>query len=222
VQRYGAGGYLMRDGEFIAFENVERMTAVAAEFLKSPKEIAGFLLELARECDARGSFAAAREYFEKASRSAATDAAKAYCLLGAGQVSEQLQDYAGAVERYARALRTHPKDGDMSYLLHNNTGYCLNQLGRHREAEKACRTAIRIDPRRHNAHKNLGVALERLGRHAEAAASWLTAAENCPEDPRALRLLEELVLSHPDVLDQVPDFRSRLDACRGHDGAGLN
>ena len=78
-------------------------------------------------------------------------------------------------------------------------GYCLNELGRHREAEAYCRKAITIDPRRHNAWKNLGIALEGLGQHADAAAAWIEAATLCPEDERAKRLLEKLAAGRPGI-----------------------
>jgi hypothetical protein len=60
-----------------------------------------------------------------------------------------------------------------------------------------CRAAVAIDPRRRNAHKNLGVALQGLGRYAEAARSYLRAADICPADTRALRLLQALIAPCP-------------------------
>lgn len=215
-------GFIMRDGELISIDNVERMFAVASESLDSPAKVARMMIDLAFQCNARRKFGAARAYFEKALDLAENDQQRASCLLSIGQLSEEMGDFAGAVEWYGRGLQIQPVPEGAWYLLHNNTGYCLNELGRHQEAEEFCRKAIQIDPDRHNAHKNLGVALAGLGRHAEAAVSWLAAAEKCPEDQRALRLLEDLVRSHPEIEDQVPEFPRRMSACRTTSGAGRN
>jgi len=197
-----ADGFIMRDGEFISLDDVERMFSAASEFLDSPSKVAGMMIDLALDCERKGRHGTAQAYLEKALGLFETDRERSSCLLGIGLTRENA--------------------GDFAVDLDNNTGYCLNELGRHGEAEGFCRKAIQIDPDRHNAHKNLGVALEGLGRHAEAAASFLAAAEMCPEDQRAFRLLEELSRSHPEIQGQVPDFRSRMDTCRTSTGASWN
>jgi len=217
-----ADGFIMRDGEFISLDDVERMFSAASEFLDSPSKVAGMMIDLALDCERKGRHGTAQAYLEKALGLFETDRERSSCLLGIGLTRENAGDFAGAVEVYGRALGIDPGDKETWYFLHNNTGYCLNELGRHGEAEGFCRKAIQIDPDRHNAHKNLGVALEGLGRHAEAAASFLAAAEMCPEDQRAVRLLEELSRSHPEIQGQVPDFRSRMDTCRTSTGASWN
>jgi tetratricopeptide (TPR) repeat protein len=106
------------------------------------------------------------------------------------------------------------------YLLCNNLGYCLSQLGRFAEAERLCRAAIALDPERYNAHKNLGVALEGQGRHAEPAEGYVEATRKNPGDPRALRHLETMLARHPEVTHAVRDLPATLEACRALAGAG--
>lgn len=98
-----------------------------------------------------------------------------------------------------------------SSFLHNNRGFCLNRLGRYRDAEKYCRKAIEINGDRHNAYKNLGVALQAQGKYAEAAASFLRAALMFPPDYRSIEHLEELLANHrKEVETQIPDIEERL------------
>jgi protein O-GlcNAc transferase len=199
MTRNDASGFIMPDGEFVALENVERMYAVAVAALDSPAKVAAAMVDLAVDCDGRGRPGAADAYFRKAADIADTDLAKAYCLLNLGRLKEKADDYPGAIEWYAKAFWLEPGTDDTWYFLHNNMGFCLDKVGRHREAEAYCRKAIAIDPRRHNAWKNLGIALEGLGQHADAASAWLEAATLCPEDPRAMRLLEQLTAERPEI-----------------------
>jgi tetratricopeptide (TPR) repeat protein len=71
-----------------------------------------------------------------------------------------------------------------------------------------------MNPDRYNAHKNLGVALEGLGRYAEAAISYLTASRLNPKDPRALKHLDDLVATHPEVRRKIPGLKKQIDVCR--------
>jgi len=54
------------------------------------------------------------------------------------------------------------------------------------DGEKYCRTAIEIDPQRHNSYKNLGLALQGQGKYAEAAACFFQAALISPPDYRSI------------------------------------
>jgi Flp pilus assembly protein TadD len=112
---------------------------------------------------------------------------------------------------YALGLELPSAAPHVVYLLHNNRGYCLNVLQRHAEAEVDCRTAIAIDPTRHNAHKNLGLALAGQGRLAEAARCLLEADRRCPGDGRARRHLTELLTENPEILEAAPALAA---ACR--------
>jgi tetratricopeptide (TPR) repeat protein len=199
MAKINASGFIMPDGEFVALENVERMYTAAVAALDSPAKVAAAMMELAVDCDRRGRLGVAEAYFRKAADLADTDPAKAYCFLNLGRLKEKADDYPGAIEWYAKAFWLEPGTDETWYFLHNNMGYCLNELGRHHEAEAYCRKAITIDPLRHNAWKNLGIALEGLGQHADAAAAWLEAATLCPEDGRAKQLLEKLAAERPEI-----------------------
>jgi tetratricopeptide (TPR) repeat protein len=140
---------------------------------------------------------------------------RARCLLVIGQLSEQTGDFEAAAAAYAEGQACNPTDPEDAFLLSNNRGYCLNQLGAHAEAEGECRRAIEILSTRHNAYKNLGVALEGLGRHGEAVSSYLQAIEANPADRRALDHLEQLLARAPHLLDGAPGARAH--ACAGQE-----
>ena len=102
---------------------------------------------------------------------------------------------------------------DEIHLINNNLGYCLNCLGECTRAEEYCRTAIRIDPGRHNAYKNLGVSLQGQRRIVEAAKAFIASVWRCPKDPRALSHLAALTEAHPEISEGFPDIHSQLQAC---------
>ena len=132
-------------------------------------------------------------------------------FLALGQLLEQQDRHAEAEAMYAHGLEIPVAPAEVAYFLHNNRGYCLNRLGRHAEAETHTRTALAIDPARHNAHKNLGLALAGQGRLGEAAHCLLEADRRCPEDARARRHLAELLAEYPEVLVADPAL---VAACR--------
>ncbi len=147
-----------------------------------------------------------------------TDPAKqAGGYLALGQLLEQERRYAEAEAAYALGLAIMPATKAVGYFLHNNRGYCLNELGRHAEAEVHCRAAITLDATRQNAHKNLGLALAGQGRFLEAARCLLEAIRRYPPDGRARRHLAVLLADHPEVLVEDLDLAG---ACRAH-GLGV-
>jgi tetratricopeptide (TPR) repeat protein len=222
MERPSGDGFIMPDGEFIALNDVERMFAAAKGAMGTHQELAGLMMGLGRECAAKDLGVAALAYFRTALGLLDPGEMKAYCLLSIGQLMEGHEDLAGALDSYLAALQMEPVEGGVRYLLHNNTGYCLNRLGRHAEAEEYCRRAIDIDPRRQNAYKNLGVTLQGMGRYPDAVASYVTAAENCPADNRALELLEALYRLHPATEEQTPDLRDRVEVCRRRAASSRN
>lgn len=131
-----------------------------------------------------------------------------------GQLMEQAQDWEAAICYYSKALKFAAKVDVNRYLIHNNIGYSLNQLGRYAEAEPHLREAIRIDPGRANAFKNLGLSLQGQGRYAEAAENYIAAVRANAADPRALRHLEELAEQHKDLSAQIPDLDHQILKCR--------
>ena len=209
-----ADGFILPDGEFIPIEGAERMYEQARIWLQSPQEVLEMMCALAQECAAKGKFAAAQAYFEIIFEENEAEPVKAYCLLSIGQLQEQQENYAAAIDWYRKAFRMVPGTDGTWYLLHNNLGYCLNRFGLHEEAEDLCRKAIAIDPTRHNAYKNLGIALKGQECFAKAAQAYLEATQICPDDRRALRLLERLAAAHPEIETEVPGFSERIERCR--------
>lgn len=135
-------------------------------------------------------------------------------LLSMGMLLEQLHHYQAAVACYTQGLALEVGDRGVRYLFHNNLGFCLNQFGRHAEAEPLCRTAIELDPDRHNAYKNLGVALEGQAEYAPAVECYVQAVRRNPADPRALHHLEKLVAEHREVAADLPEIEAILAQCR--------
>jgi tetratricopeptide (TPR) repeat protein len=124
---------------------------------------------------------------------------KASCILAMGQTMEQVNDYEAAIRYYKEALSLEPVQTSTWYLINNNLGFCLNTLGNFAEGESWCRKALEIDPNRHNAYKNLGIARKGMGNCAEAAQCFVSATQANASDSRALKLLEELLIEHPEL-----------------------
>ena len=127
---------------------------------------------------------------------------------------EHVRDYSAALEAYSRALKLPQDSEEVWYYLNNNSGYCLIQLGRHQEAEKYCRSAIQIEPRRHNAHKNLALSLQHQCRYVQAARSFIRATKLCPNDGRALEHLKDLIGAHPEIAEDIPELMELFE-CNG-------
>ena len=70
---------------------------------------------------------------------------RAECFLILGPEYEKLDEYEGAIGLYQRGIECKPKEVRTRYFLHNNLGYCFNQLGLRDDAERMCRAAIVID-----------------------------------------------------------------------------
>lgn len=137
---------------------------------------------------------------------------KAQCYLRLGQLKESEEDYRDAMLLYAEAFSLEPGTDNTWYFLHNNFGYCLNRFRMYSEAEYYCRTAIGINPGKYNAYKNLGLALEGQGKYVEAAWMLIHTAQLCPEDPRALYFLRDLLETHREEIRKDPAILVRMDA----------
>ncbi len=136
---------------------------------------------------------------------------KANCVLAMGATMEQVQDFEAAVRYYKEALALEPVRTPTWYFINNNLGFSLNTLGHFAEGEIYCRKAIEIDPNRPNAHKNLGIALAGLGQYGDAAKCFVTATQVNAADPRALRLLQDLVKQHPEL---AYEFEEIAECCQ--------
>ena len=209
-------GFIMPDGEFIPIDDVQRMYEAAEKHLQTPQKIIELMHVLANECVSKKKLAGAQAYFERIIGISDSDAITSFCLLSIGQIKENQEDIAAAIEWYRRAFRMQPGSDGTWYFLYNNLGYCLNRLGQHKEAMAYCEKAVSLNPDRHNAHKNLGVALEGLGRYADAARSYLKAAGLCPADTRALSLLCSVIKSHPEIAADFPELRNETKLAAVH------
>jgi len=139
---------------------------------------------------------------------------RAHCYLALGQTMEQTRDYAAACQYYRRALLHEPRNTEAWYLIHNNLGFSLSQLGAHEEALPFLRHAVKISPHRPNAYKNIGMACEGLGRYAEATGCYVTATQVDASDGRSAGLLEALLDAHPELIEDDPELDRRMEACR--------
>jgi len=136
-----------------------------------------------------------------------------YCL-ALGCDMEKINDYKGAVRFYRQALALEPRRAGVSYWIHNNLGYSLNQLQAYDDAMPLLRRAIEIDPQKPNAYKNLGLASQAIGHLEEAAKLFVRATQVDAADPRSLKHLEELMCARPDLEMLVPGLSGDLEACR--------
>ena len=129
---------------------------------------------------------------------------KAHCHLALGQIATDEQHIETALNHFTTALRFNPLKAKVGYVLHNNVSYCLNQLGRYRDAEQHCRMAIEIDARRASAYRNLGISLE--GQQNTVAAVWalVEAIKLDSADDRAREILKRLISEHPLLTIQCP------------------
>lgn len=130
--------------------------------------------------------------------------------LATGQLMEQIGDFESAVKFYGQAFSMEPANNQIWYLINNNLGYSLVQLGQFEDAEPYCRAAIEIEPRRYNAHKNLGLSLQGQGHYPEAALSYIESVKANHGDIRALLHLIKLMMTHPEISDEIPNLDEQV------------
>ena len=128
----------------------------------------------------------------------------AHCHLALGQIATDERKLDVALKHFTEALALAPKKPKVSYVLHNNIGYCLNALGRFVEGEKYCRAAIEMDWLRASAYRNLGVSLQGQGNIVGAAWALNEAVKAGGADVRARQLLDKLITAHPSLAIQCP------------------
>jgi tetratricopeptide (TPR) repeat protein len=199
-------------GKRISAEEAERLLL---ERLKCCEEdLLSVLSDLAYFYSTTGRQRQAQAYLERYISNTDDPEKRAGCYLGLGQLMEQMRDYESAISFYSRAFVLEPESTRTWYLIHNNLGFCLNHFERYSEAEGYCRSAIKIDPSRHNAYKNLGVSLAGQGDYANAAENLIRATKANASDGRALKLLEQLFAEHPEIKAEMPEIEERIQACR--------
>ncbi len=105
--------------------------------------------------------------------------ARAHLL--AADLALDRDDGAGAVEHLDALVELTPRVG----ALHNRRGLARELLGRVDGAEDDYLTAVRLDPRAHDAWINLGRLRRRGGRHALALEAFEQAVRRAPTDADA-------------------------------------
>ena len=138
----------------------------------------------------------------------------AHCYLTLGQIAEFRGQYDAAIDCYARGLTFRTLDKIDKYLLHNNTGYCLNVQEKYRAAESYCRLAIEIDSTRANAFKNLGLSLVGQNDLVGAAWAWIEGTQADARDARSFHLLAKLIADYPEMPFRLPGILNGVEVCR--------
>jgi tetratricopeptide (TPR) repeat protein len=137
-------------------------------------------------------------------KNVADDEKNAHCQLALGQIATDDQRLEAALGHFQAALRFEPRKKKIAYVIHNNVGFCLNQLGRFADAESHCRTAIEINWKRASGYRNLGVSLQGQGELTGAAWALVEAVKLEVSDERARALLEKLIAEHPAIIVRCP------------------
>jgi Flp pilus assembly protein TadD len=154
---------------------------------------------------------AATELLEEFIKASKNPEQSAHCHLALGQIATDEQRLDSALRHFTTALALAQDRGKIAYVLHNNIGYSLNQLGRFADGEKHCRKAIDIDWTRASAFRNLGVSLQGQGFMVEAAWALVEAINAESSDNRARALLQKLVEANGDIAIQNPWVLQSLD-----------
>jgi len=136
---------------------------------------------------------------------------RAYLRLLQGCAEEKRHHYFQAEQYYTLGIREKPTDPETTYFLHNNLGFCRNELGLFESAETPCRAALRINTGMPNAWKNLGISLRGQDDWVGAAWCFLEALKFMPRYAGASRLLRELLDQHPYLLDQDRQLGDALE-----------
>ncbi len=134
----------------------------------------------------------------------ADDEKNAHCQLALGQIATDDHRLEAALGHFQAALGFQPRKKKIAYVIHNNIGYCLNQLGRFADAATHCRTAIEINWKRASGYRNLGVSLQGQGQLTGAAWALVEAVKLESSDDRARALLEKFIAEHPAMVVRCP------------------
>jgi tetratricopeptide (TPR) repeat protein len=92
------------------------------------------------------------------------------------------------------------------YRINDCFSFCLNLLGRHKEAETICRENIELYPLYSYAYINLGISLEGQGCHYEAADSYRTALIADFHHGHARERFYYFLEKHPEVRINMPEI----------------
>ncbi len=153
--------------------------------LANPIHRAGELATLARFCQGRGWFEAARTNFAEAIELSPSDA---NLRLEAGLTLTALGRHAEAAQRYAEAAQLSPGLAQAHFLR----GLELGKLDKPAEAEPEFREAARLMPNLVEARLNLGIALYRQEKLEEARNEFEQVVQRNPTNALALNYLQAL------------------------------
>lgn len=145
-------GFINLDGEKVHVSDAERVSKDILKRLPQRSDQWNLLRQLAMYCWQEGLYDASCVYLRQILAVADDPSVKSDCYLKLGQVREAADDYLEALRNCEEAFDLDLGRTDTSYFLHNNRGFCLNQLGRYGEAETYCRKAIEINGERYNAY----------------------------------------------------------------------
>ena len=201
-------GWLETDGTYLSDDEMEQKLLDAVQKEQDDPEtalriLAGFYHKLKRWEDYGRSVV---QYV----RLSADERWTSSVLLKLGGDFEGRSDWKAAAHYYLLCLVTNPTEPLVAYLSHNNLAFCLIQLEKWSPAEAYSRSAIRMNPFRHNAHKNLGLALRGQKRFVESAEAFIVATEQAPNDGRALAHLHEMIQAQPDAFSRSPELLVRV------------
>ena len=205
-------GKSAQEGEKKTLEEIEQI--LLGKVKEKQREAREALYELTVFYNKTGRKDRALALLEHLTENAEDPGEKGFFYYTNGQFMEQIGDFVKAVEYYQKAFALEPGNPRIWYFIHNNLGYSLNQLGRFSEGERFCRTAIKINPRMHNAYKNLAIALEGQGNYLEAAEYYIQATQYNAADSRALHHLENLLKQQPQLLNENPELVDQLEECQ--------
>lgn len=112
-------------------------------------------------------------------------------------------DDKAAMEYYARALRSDPRNPD----VHNLLGAALLRQGRFGEAMREVAEAVRLEPRYAAAQNDLGSLLARQGRLPQAIGHFREAIQLKPNFPLARRNLARALLDQGRVRSAIIELQ---------------
>lgn len=107
-----------------------------------------------------------------------------------------------AVEQFKKAIALD----DKNYSAYKGLGIALTQQKNYKEAEKALRKCLEVNPDFADAHNDLGVALMLEGRREDARKEWL-AAMGSPFDPTPDQTAWNLATSYLDEANYTEAVR---------------
>ena len=200
------------EGRLISAQEAERLLLARLE--KCEVALQDTLWDLAFFYSREKQQLVAQKYLERFIAITSNPEKRAMAYLRQGQLMEQMKNFEAAISFYTQTFSLEPENTLTWYLINNNLGFCLNLFDRFAEAENYCRSAIKIDPERHNAYKNLGISLAGQGQYAEASLNYIKAAMVAAVDQRALKLLEQLYAEHPEISNEIPDIDSQIKKCQ--------